>query len=176
MALRLAFVALLALPLSAPARGVELVDSVFQVSFRYAGESFRFSETSVPLLPANACYDWYVRVSEPSATLAGVERLVLPVPLPDWGALATNPDDGIEIIENGEVAVTSFTPEVDTEGWFSHGWCVAVGDPLGPHRFEVSVDGMLLAIFDFEVVAPENYAWPALPQPEPHERTVVNSW
>lgn len=171
-------VAILAWPLSLPAAAVELVDSVFQVTFKYAGQDFVYNETELPLLPANACYNWYIRLAAGDRPAVAVERFTLPVALPmaDWGAAATDADDGIEIEEDGKVAVTTFVPDLDADGWFSNGWCVAEGDPLGHHLIEVSVDGEHLASYNFELVAPEDYAWPAIPQPDHRGRTVENSW
>ena len=159
-----------------PAAAVEMVESDFQVTFQYGGTEQRLSEDKVPLLPGNTCYTWWVKLAPGDVPQAAVERLILPEPLTDWGDYATNPDDGVEISDDSTVATSSFVPELDSEGWFSKGWCAAAGDPVGAHRIEVSVDGSALATFAFEVLAPEDYAWPALAQPDPRERTVHDSW
>lgn len=168
--------AVLLLVAASPALAVELVDSVFQVTFRYAGTDEVLNDTVVPLVPNNACYNWYVRVGEGEAPKAATETLTLPVPLADWGTLATDPDDGIEISADNKVAVRTFTPELDADGWFSNAWCVAAGDPAGPHSIAIAVDGKPLTSFDFAVVLPEDYYWPAIAQPEPRERSVDHSW
>ena len=160
----------------APAIAAEMVDSDFQVTFNYGGSEQRLSEDKVPLLPANACYTWWLRLADGPEPVSAVERLTLPEPLADWGDAATNPDDGVDILEGGKVASSEFTPELDAERWFSKGWCAAEGDPVGPHKIEVWLDGALARSFDFEVVAPEDYPWPALRQPDPRERSVQNSW
>lgn len=159
-----------------PAGAAEVIDSDFQVTFQYGGAEQRLSEDKVPLLPANSCYTWWLRLAEGPAPRSAVERLILPEPLADWGDFATNPDDGVEISADSTTATSTFVPELDSDGWFSKGWCAAVGDPLGPHKIEVSVDGTLLKTFEFEVMAPEDYPWPALRQPDPRERSVQNSW
>jgi hypothetical protein len=164
-----------ALPL-APAVAAEMVDSDFQVTFNYGGSEQRLSETQVPLLPGNTCYTWWMKLAAGDAPSSVVEKLVLPEALADWGDAATNPDDGVEISADGTTATSTFAPELDSEGWFSKGWCAAVGDPLGPHKIEVSVDGTLLKTYDFEVLAPEDYPWPALRQPDTSERSVQDSW
>ena len=94
----------------------------------------------------------------------------------DWGSLETDPDDGIDISADGRVATRSFTPELDADGWFSHTWCVAEGDPAGAHSIELTIDGKSLTRFDFTTVLPEDYQWPAILQPQPHERSVDHSW
>jgi hypothetical protein len=158
------------------AGAAELVDSDFQVTFRYGGAEQRLSEDKVPLLPGNVCYTWWMKLAPGDAPQSVEERLILPPPLADWGDAATNPDDGVEISADNTVATSTFAPELDAEGWFSKGWCAAEGDPLGAHRIEVSIDGELLKTFEFDVVAPEDYAWPALRQPDPRERSVQGSW
>lgn len=160
-----------------PAGAVELADSVFQVTFRYAGTDEVLNDSVVPLLPGNACYSWYVRLAQGGAALAtATETLRLPVALADWGTLATDPDDGIDISADGKVATRTFTPDVDEEGWFSHSWCVAAGDPLGAHSIDIAVDGTLLTSYDFQVVLPEDYYWPTIVQPALRERSVDRSW
>lgn len=158
------------------ATAVEMVESDFQVTFQYGGTEQRLSEDRVPLLPGNTCYTWWVRLAPGDAPQSAVERLILPAPLSSWGDLATNPDDGVEISADNTTATSSFVPELDSAGWLSKGWCAAEGDPLGVHRIEVSIDGTPVKTFEFEVLAPEDYPWPALTQPAPRERTVHNSW
>lgn len=163
-----------------PAAATELLAQRLEVSFNYAGYDERYDDPLVPLLPSNACYSWYVQLAAAEsgtpdpATL--VERLVLPEPLADWGTLATTPDDNVEISADGTTAITTFSAVPDAEGWLTNGWCVAAGDPVGPHRFELELDGAPLVSFDFEIVPPEDYNWPAIPQPDPLARTVYNSW
>jgi len=176
MRLRRPILAVLLASVAVPAVAVELTDSVFQVTYRYAGDDEVLNDTIVPLLPANACYNWYARLSEGAAPKTATETLRLPVALEDWGTLATDPDDGIDISADGKVAVRTFIPELDEEGWFSHSWCVAAGDPTGAHAIDIAVDGVKLVTFDFEVVLPEDYNWPTIIQPTPRERSVDHSW
>jgi hypothetical protein len=166
----------LATLVAAPALGAELLDSVFQVTFRYADEDQVLNDTVVPLLPENACYTWYVRLGPGTPPATATEQLTLPVALSDWGALATDPDDGIDISADGKSATRTFTPELDADGWFSYSWCVVEGDPTGAHSIAIAVDGVPLTTFDFQVVLPEDYAWPSIPQPSARERSVDHSW
>ena len=154
----------------------EFAESAFQVTFRYARIDQVLDATVVPLLPGNACYNWYIRLAPGAAPETAVERLTLPEPISTWGDAATDPGDGIEIEADGAVAVKTFAPAPDADGWFSDGWCVAEGDPTGAHKIEVSVDGTSLATFDFEAVQPGDYAWPSIIQPDPLGRSVDNSW
>lgn len=160
----------------APAEERQPAESAFQVTFRYAGTDQVLDATVVPLLPGNACYNWYIRLAAGATPKTAVERLTLPEPISTWGDAATDPDDGIEIEADGAVAVKTFVPAPDADGWFSDGWCVAEGDPIGAHKIEVSVDGTSLATFDFEAVQPGDYAWPSIIQPDSFGRSVDNSW
>lgn len=162
--------------LAGPAFGQEMLESVFQVTFNYAGAEEVLNDTVVPLLPDNACYTWYVRLEEGAVPKTATETLTLPVPLGDWGTLATDPDDGIDISADGKVATRTFVPEPDADGWISHTWCVAEGDPTGDHSIEIALEGTLASRSDFTVVLPEDYNWPAIAQPQPHERSVDRSW
>lgn len=159
-----------------PALGVELRDSVFQVTFHYAEEDRALNDTSVPLLPGNACYYWYAQVGSADAPKSATETLTLPVALADWGDLASDPNDGIDVSADGTILTRTFTPEIDSEGWFSHGWCVVEGDPTGAHKIEIAIEGEPLTSYDFQVVLPEDFAWPSVNQPIPRERSVDNSW
>jgi hypothetical protein len=176
MRLNASILAVLLVPCAGPVLGVELVDSVFQVTYRYAGTDEVFNDTVVPLLPDNACYNWYIRLGEGAAPKTATETLSLPVALADWGTAATDPNDGIEISEDSKVAVRTFTPQLDSEGWFSHSWCVADGDPVGEHSIAIAVDGEPLTTYDFTVVLPEDYYWPSIAQPVLRERSVDHSW
>lgn len=177
MRLPVSAIALLCGTLAAgPSLAVELADSVFQVTYRYAGNDEVLNDSVVPLLADNACYNWYVRLAEGEAPATATETLTLPVALADWGALATDTEDGIEISADGKVATRTFTPELDADGWFSHSWCVAAGDPVGAHTIAIAVAGKPLVTYDFQVVLPEDYAWPTIIQPQPRERSVDHSW
>jgi len=176
MRVRLPIIALLLASGAGPTLAAELADSVFQVTYHYAGDDEVLNDTVVPLLPDNACYNWYARLAEGDTPATATETLTLPVALADWGTLATDTEDGIEISADGKVATRTFTPELDADGWFGHSWCVAAGDPVGAHAIAVAVDGKTLVTYDFQVVLPEDYAWPAIIQPQARERSVDHSW
>lgn len=162
--------------LSTPGLGVEAIESVFQVSYTHAGREHFVDDRVVPLLPGNACYSWYLRLTEANAAVTAVERFRLPEPLAAWATTGSTPDDSTRIEEDGQVAVTTIEAVSDDEGWISHGWCAAVGDPLGLHRIDVVMDGTSLAEFEFDVVAPEDYGFPTTAPPDPNARSANNSW
>ena len=51
---------------------------------------------------------------------------------------------------------TATTEEFATleDGWLSSSWCIAEGDPIGPHSIEVYIDERLARRFEFEVREP----------------------
>jgi hypothetical protein len=177
MMLKTVAVAALALTLGSVSAGAgEPLSADFQVTYKYAGEEHRLSDNTVPLLPGNVCYTWWLQYTPAEVPAEVVETLTLPEPLSDWGDLASDPDDGVEISADGKSAISTFKPDADAEGWFSKGWCAAEGDPLGANRIDVSVDGKVVQSFNFKVVAPEDYSWPPITQPNPSDRTVHDSW
>ena len=160
----------------APAMGVEVVEQRFQVSYSLDGQDHVVDDLVVPLLPGNACYNWYLRLAQPGPPVELVERFELPEALADWGTTGTAPDDPTRLERDGKVAVTTVRPESSSEGWVGHGWCVAEGDPLGRHVIDVSADGVALASFQFDVVTPEAYDFPATPLPKLTRRSLKASW
>lgn len=160
----------------APAMGVEVVEQRFQVSYSHDGQDHVVDDLVVPLLPGNACYNWYLRLAETNTPIELVERFELPEPLADWGTVGTAPDDPTRLEQDGKVAVTTVPQGDDSEGWVSHGWCVAEGDPLGHHVIDVSADGVALASFAFDVVTPEAFDFSITPLPRLTRRSLKASW
>jgi hypothetical protein len=158
-----------------PALALEVVEGVLQVSYTHNGTSYVFNDSYVPLLPANVCYTWYLRVDAAATPLTFVERMTLPQAI-QWGTPGSDPGDETVIEQGGRVAVTTLPVTTDDLGWFSHGWCAAEGDPTGEHLFEISVDGAELMTFPFTVVAPESYTFPGPTVPERAHRSASNTW
>jgi hypothetical protein len=153
----------------------EVQERVLQVSYTHNGQSYVYDDSVVPLLPGNACYNWYIRLAETNTELTVMERMTLPAAI-DWGAAATDPSDGIEVLENGTVALSTLATSTDEEGWITHGWCAAEGDPLGTHTIEASAGGQVLASFVFDVVDPSTYSFPAAPSAPWAMRSANHAW
>ncbi len=164
--------ALAVVPMTAPALALEVAESVFQVTFNHNSRDYALNDTYVPLLPGNACYTWYLRTDQPDAEITIVERMTLPSAI-EW---TIAPGDGTVIEEDGKVAVTTVPLSSDGEGWITHGWCAAEGDPTGSHLIELSADGVALASFPFEVVDTTLYVFPAAEFPERAGRSANNTW
>ena len=169
------FLALLATAAPVPAAAVEIAAQIFQVTYREAGEERVGEDARVPYLPGNACYTWYLRAEPARSGFTVVERLILPQAV-DWGTTGTVPDDPTRIEDGGIVAVTTMPTATDASGWFNHGWCVAEGDPLGPHTIQLAIDDAEVARFKFEVVSPREYGIPATFIHRPSNRSVNDSW
>jgi hypothetical protein len=165
--------------------GAEVVESRFEVSFTRDGESRTYADTMVPYLPDSACYNWFVKFDPATAAeLTLVETLSLPEPLAAWKDYVNDPASPTQVDADAQRAVTTLKVTPGANGEVSHGWCVAVGDPLGAHRLAVALDGTEIAGWDFTVVSAANYPFetpsepapPPPPQPSPTSRDVNQSW
>lgn len=139
-----------------PAMALDIVDSAFEVTVERDGKSETQASLVVPFLPGQACYYWYLQTAEKGVEVTYTERLVLPRPPASFGDLSVVDEGALgptTIEDDGRTAVTVRRDMTD-QGWFGHGWCIVEGDPLGPSRIEVLIEGELVRAFDFTVVAP----------------------
>ena len=129
-----------------------VADAVFLVS---EGSGEPVPSNRVPYRPNSSCYTWIISVAPERRELAVREVFDLPAAARIWGSegSSTPPEDGSVTLVNPDrsTAVTEFTDSLE-DGVISHGWCVAAGDPTGPHRIRVFVGDELLHEFRFEVV------------------------
>jgi len=108
------------------------------------------SETSnVPYRPETSCYSWVIEVSPEPRELRVREVFELPGSADSWGE---DPTAFTAVNGDRSTAVTEFADSLE-DGVISHGWCVAQGDPTGPHRIRVFAGDRLLHDFRFSVVA-----------------------
>lgn len=187
--------ALAAIGFCGTALAAEVIDSRFEVDYTHNGTSVSQIGSIVPNLPESACYYWYLQF-DPSSTseLTLIETLQLPVPLEAWKDYRNDPASEMQISADARSAVVTLKLTPDSDGWTSHGWCVAAGDPLGEHHIGVSLDGAMVGDWTFRVVAPEEFdfgpggsaepqsgqpdpaALPPAFQPSPTARDVNQSW
>ena len=179
------------------AHAAEVLDSRFQVEFTREGLVHTLVDTTVPNLPDASCYFWYMQfdpATKGEVTL--IETLTLPEPLEAWKGYVNDPASTTQIGADAQGAVTTVTKTPDADGWISHGWCVAEGDPNGKHNITVTLDGAEVGNWDFTVVAEADYDFPdelpveenppgeperpqppaPPPQPSPLARDVTQSW
>ena len=181
---------------SSVANAAEVVESTFQVEFTQDGQARTSNDLIVPNLPDSACYNWYLKFDPATKTeLTLVETLTLPEPLEAWKDYANDPASTTQVNADARSAVTTIKQAPDTDGWVTHGWCVAAGDPNGAHNISVTLDGAEVGNWDFAVVAAEDYVFPDSaaeetpadepappappappPQPSPLTRDVNQSW
>ena len=151
---------LIAIAVAAQGGGKTDLPAVTDTQFLVAdGSGPPVASTQVPYRPNTSCYWWVITVAPASRELAIREVFELPGSAPIWGGDPTTgvPDDGSVTAVNRDrsIGVTEFVDSLD-DGMITHGWCVAEGDPTGPHRIRVFVGDALLHEFRFEVVA-ESY-------------------
>lgn len=189
--------ALMVVSASGAVGAAEIVESTFRTEFTRDGQSYSFDNLLVPNLPDSACYNWFLKF-DPATTgeLTLVETLTLPEPLDAWRNYVNDPASPTQINADAQGAVTKVIQMPDQDGWVSHGWCVAAGDPNGPHNITVTLDGAEVGNWDFTVLAEADYAFPGdaptgdspetapeppappapPPQPSPLARDVNQSW
>ena len=102
----------------------------------------------VPHRPVTSCYRWVIAVEAEDRALAVRELFELPASAEHWDR---GPDRATIVGAEGSSAVTEFQDSL-SDGLLQHGWCVAPGDPTGPHRIRVFIGDRLLHEFRFEVV------------------------
>jgi hypothetical protein len=154
--------------------GTEVLDSRFDVEFTRDGRTRYVTENVVPILPANACFSWHIRLRDAPGTVNLLERVILPQPWEPWRT--TPPTDHSVVLEDGKVAETPIAiPPI--AGWIDSGWCIEEGDPPGPYRIEVEIEGVAEPVaFDFTYVEADDYDFRDSYLPAERERTVNNSW
>lgn len=150
---------LIAIAIAAQASGKSGLPTITDTHFLVAdGPGQPVESTRVPYRPNSSCYTWVITVPPESRELAVREVFELPGSAPIWGS---DPASGIPEQDDGSVTavnrdrstgVTEFSDSLE-DGAITHGWCVAEGDPTGPHRIRVFVGDAMLHEFRFEVVA-----------------------
>ncbi|WP_417583654.1 hypothetical protein [Pelagibacterium sp.] len=139
--------------LAAPTAGLaadrpRVIDTKFVVWLAQKdGSETEHVTTIVPYLPGRACFGWSVLIENAPDFVALRETLQLPAPAGSWRA------PGSTIAADGTAAKSDrvVTP---IDGQIGVRWCLADGDPLGPHTIDISSEDWLDTTFAFEVVAP----------------------
>lgn len=125
-----------------------VAERVFVVSVAQKDGSVQTEETTqVPLLPGKACFAWQARIENAPASIEVLEVLQLPAPAGSWGA-------GDSRISNDLTAAKTYRTLEPVDGWIGARWCLAEGDPLGPHSIMVTAGSWLDETYEFEVVEP----------------------
>ncbi len=109
--------------------------------------------TAIPYIPGRSCYRWTIRVKPRRGIAAVSERFTLPAEPEVWGGVENSTESGTKLSSSRRIAVTDLIVPTKT-GRFDHSWCVAQGDPEGPHRIDVFQGKRLLRRFDFRIGSP----------------------
>ena len=137
--------------LSAPVQAFSVESTVFVVSVSDGqGNARSFESNLVPYLPDRACFGWRIRLAEPPVLVRYREVLTLPEAPVFW----SGENDAYSPHAFSADRTTATTEEFaapDPEGWIASSWCLAEGDPTGPHSFDIYIEGELIKRFDFEV-------------------------
>lgn len=114
-------------------------------------ETLEYSRT-VPLIPNRACFAWVIRLKQRDGIIKYHEILTLPS-APEFWSGEGDPNATNEISADRRSSISNRFAAL-RNGWFTHTWCIAKGDPAGAHLIEIRMNGSLLSRFDFEVVRP----------------------
>lgn len=127
----------------------EVIDADFVVSSANAAGEQVVQSTRVVPNTVGTCYAWRLRLGKTKTAVEITEVLRLPSAPETWAPGS----DGSDISGDGLNATTALSL-VPQDGWITHGWCVAEGDPAGRYRIEVSTGSKSLQVFGFELKAP----------------------
>ena len=130
---------------------VEAAEFIVSVSDGEGNER-QIASTLVPYLPNSACFGWRIRL----AGAPPVVRLREVLKLPEAPIFWSGEDDPYSphVFSADRTTATTEEYRAPADGWIDNQWCIADGDPVGPHSIDVFVDGALLRHFDFEVKRP----------------------
>ena len=145
-------VLLLLLAIFTKSQAASLEAAEFLVSLRdHEGNQATYQSNLVPLIPRLACYGWRIRLANAKGLIKFKEVFSLPTEPEFWGG-ENDEFNPSAIAKNRKSSVTEKFAHV-RDGWISHSWCVAEGDPEGKYMMEVYIEGKFVKRFDFEVRA-----------------------
>lgn len=134
----------------APGRAASVVRAEFVVMLRDgAGNQAVVQSNIVPLLPDRACYGWRIRLAGATGVVSFKEIFSIPAEPATWSGEKDEFSPNV-IAKDRKTAVTEKFA-MPLEGWISHSWCVAAGDPAGNYSMDVHIEGKFAKRFDFEV-------------------------
>ena len=139
-------IALLALAQPAFAQTVTEKDFVLTIPGANGAADVVESTTLVPML-AGACYNWWLKLGKTKGDVEVSEAFTLPSAPASWGTV----NDTTTISADKLTATSTMSLTPDDEGWITHGWCVAEGDPTGDHKIVVKAGDRVLGEFPFQV-------------------------
>jgi hypothetical protein len=141
---------------------VEVVSAQFGVFGADAsGRRMLYETANFPAIVA-APYGWYILFKADKPTVIWREEFELPEAPPTWG-----PGEALGIFMVSPDRKTAVTERIIPTklGFIANEWRYASGDPIGPHKMRVYIDGQLIREFSFNIdKAPDG----ASPRRSPH--------
>lgn len=127
---------------------VEVVQSTFGLFTSGPNGQPRFLPTrEVPHTPGQGSFGWIMKIDTRRPVLRWREELTLPEKPATWGDAPA--DARRSFSEDGRTVILE--KEAPTRPFLFQSWQVAPGDPKGPHRIRVTVEGAPPVTFDFQV-------------------------
>ena len=144
-------VLLLVLVISTQSQAASVKAAEFLVSLhdREGNQTMIYQSNLVPLIPNRVCYGWRIRLASDKGLIKFKEIFSLPTEPEFWGG-ENDEFSPNAIAKDRKTSVTERFAYVK-DGWISHSWCVAKGDPEGKYTMEVYIEGEFAKRFDFEV-------------------------
>lgn len=137
---------------------VEVVAAQFGVfGADLSGRRILYETSAFPAIIA-APYGWYILFKTDKPTVVWREEFELPVAPPTWG-----PGEALGVFTVSPDRRTAVTERVIPTGlgFIANEWRYASGDPIGPHKMRVYIDGQLIREFSFSIEKlPDNLAPP----------------
>jgi hypothetical protein len=126
-----------------------------------AGRRMLYETDKFPAIIA-APYGWYILFKTDKPTVVWREEFELPVAPPTWG-----PGEALGIFMVSPDRKTAVTERIIPTklGFVANEWRYASGDPVGPHKMRVYIDGQLIREFSFAI---EKVPDEANPRRSPH--------
>lgn len=142
-----------ALPARAQGQAIIVEAAEFLVSVGDgAGRQRTIQADIVPFLPNRACFGWRLKLADAPPVVRYREVLQLPAAPAFWSGEGDEYSSHRFSADRTTATTEAFAAV--TDGWLGSSWCIAEGDPLGPHSIEVYIEERLARRFEFEVREP----------------------
>ena len=127
---------------------VEVVSAQFGIfGADSLGRRMLYETSNFPAIVA-APYGWYILFKADKPTVVWREEFELPEAPPTWG-----PGEALGIFLVSPDRKTAVTERIIPTklGFVANEWRYASGDPVGPHKMRVYIDGQLIREFSFNI-------------------------
>jgi len=133
---------------SPTANEVEIIRAEFGLfSPPESDQSLFVPSRTVPLIE-NQMYGWVIVLKTNRTRIKWREEFTLPSAPSTWGRTESHASQSVS--EDGRVSVTESEVEPE-DGFISHFWSVAPGDPPGRYVIRVIIENALERVFEFDV-------------------------